>query len=252
MLKLVASRLSSSSPLTSIRSERSCVSVTRSTVSVRRLTGVSAARATTRPRPGRDDDAPRRDEQEEQAQPLERLVDLGEGSRHLDGCIRAVAEGEDAEVRAVDLDVVPEGAALPPRDGEHVVVDRKANLLAERRDDAAVGVHELHVAARLAELGPYGEEVFALHGGDDRERMRGDLPGSLLEPVVHRRAQLATRDDVDDDRREDDGEGDGDGSRDGDPCPEAHVPHRSRSAYPTPRTVWIRRGASPASVLRRR
>ena len=28
--------------------------------------------------------------------------------------------------------------------------------------------------------------------------------------------------------------------------------HRSRSAYPTPRTVWITRGSPPASVLRRR
>ena len=36
--------------VTSIRSLRSCVSLTRSTVSVRFNTGVSAARATTRPR----------------------------------------------------------------------------------------------------------------------------------------------------------------------------------------------------------
>ncbi len=209
MLKLVASRLSSSSPAhvdplgEVLRLGHTLDGVGETLDGSERCARDDEAEA------GRDDDAPRRDEQEEQAQSLERLVDLGEGSRHLDGGLRAVAEGEDAEVRAVDFDVVPEGAALPRRDGEYVVVDRKANLLAERRDDAAVGVHELHVATRLSELGPNRKEVFALHGGDDRERMRGDLPGALLEPVVHRRAQLATRDDVDDDRREDDGEGDG-------------------------------------------
>ena len=50
VLKLAASRVSSSWPLVSIRSERSPVSVTRSVASVRRRTGASAAFETARPR----------------------------------------------------------------------------------------------------------------------------------------------------------------------------------------------------------
>ena len=50
MLKLAASRLSSSVPLASIRSERSPVFVTFSVAPVSRRTGASAVRATARPR----------------------------------------------------------------------------------------------------------------------------------------------------------------------------------------------------------
>ena len=51
VLKLLARRLSSSRPSTSIRSERSPVSVTVSVASVSRRTGASAARETIRPSP---------------------------------------------------------------------------------------------------------------------------------------------------------------------------------------------------------
>ena len=81
----------------------------------------------------------------------------------------------------------------------------------------------------------------------------GDLIRALVERLVDRRAELPAGDEVDDGRREDDGERDRDGRGESDAGAEAHArAHGSRSAYPTPRTVWIRRVPPPASVLRRR
>ena len=65
------------------------------------------------------------------------------------------------------------------------------------------------------------------------------------------REQLVPHDDVDDGRRGDDRDRNRGTSQQRNPQAEAHR-YSSRSAYPTPRTVWIRRGSPSASVFRRR
>ena len=98
------------------------------------------------------------------------LFGLGERSRELDGRIRPVCEGEDAQRRAVDVDVPPERRAALARDCAHIVIDRQLQILAGGHDHLTVGSHELDVAARLAELGPDGKER-AARPLEDSERM---------------------------------------------------------------------------------
>ena len=121
-----------------------------------------------------------------------------ERSRDLNRRVRAVREREDAEVRPVDVDVLPERGAVLARDREHVVVDRELDVLPRRNEHAPVGPHELDVAARLAELGPEREVASAaLPGLDDAERLTRDLGSARLERLVDRRAELLARDEVD-------------------------------------------------------
>ena len=86
VLKLVASRPSSSSPVEvdSIRCERSRVSVTASVVSVSRRTGASAARATSRPSAAATRHPAGGDQDQEERDPVQRAVHLGERPRDLD------------------------------------------------------------------------------------------------------------------------------------------------------------------------
>ena len=76
-----------------------------------------------------------------------------------------------------------------------------------------------------------------------------DLIGARLQGRVGLAPKLVADDHEDDRRRDDDREPDGCRGDERQPGPKAHS---SRSAYPTPRTVWISRGLPPASVLRRR
>ncbi len=118
MLKLPASRLSSSFPLASIRSERSPVAVTFSVDSG------------------------------------ECVVDLGEWSRDLEGDIRRVGEREHPEVRPADRPVGEERVA-PARHLPDPVVDRNRDrLVVPRREDLAVGPDELRVDEDTSEVPP--------------------------------------------------------------------------------------------------
>src|SRR6185295_7077251 len=107
---------------------------------------------------------------------------------------------------------------------------------------------DLEVARRTAELGAGLEEglIARLEGP---QRLVLNLSGSIAKRGVERAAQLVPHDDVHRNRGEDDREGDRRCRGDGETSAKAHG---SRRAYPTPRTVWISRGLSPASVLRRR
>ena len=89
---------------------------------------------------------------EEEADAVERLLDLRERARDLHGRAGAVREREDAQVRPVDRHVVPERRACSAGDRENVVVDGKLDVLARRDEHVSVRPHELDVAARLAEL----------------------------------------------------------------------------------------------------
>ena len=105
MLKLAASRLSSSVPLASIRSERSPVFVTFSVAPVRRRTGASAVRATARPSAAASGDSDRRDDEQVGADPGKGVVDLGERAGDLHGEALRVRHGDHAHVDAGDVRV---------------------------------------------------------------------------------------------------------------------------------------------------
>ena len=108
-----------------------------------------------------------------------------------------------------------------------------------------VFLDELRIARRTAKSGATTEQQLC----DSIGRLVRDLLGSVAKGVVDLGAKLTPDDDEDDDRRQHHRQRDGDGRGQGEAGAEAHA---SRSAYPTPRTVWIRRGRPFASVLRRR
>ena len=82
-LKLAASRLSSSLPVTSMRSERSCVSLTRSTVVREALHGRERRACDEQAEQGGDDDPSERDENQEEPDAVERRLDLRQRPRDL-------------------------------------------------------------------------------------------------------------------------------------------------------------------------
>ena len=86
-------------------------------------------------------------------------------------CARTVREREDAQIRAVHRHVLPERCASLTRDGENVVADRDLELLPRRDENRSVGLDELHVAARLTELGADREIFLAALPGENAKRL---------------------------------------------------------------------------------
>ncbi len=153
--------------------------------------------------------------------------------------------------------VSSQNAARPTGgDAERAVVHGELDLLERRHAPLAGERDDLDVRARLPESRPEGEAAAAVGVRDLRDRVELELGSATLERLVHGRPQLLAGDDVHDRRREHDRERDPERRRERDARAEAHVlerpDHDSRSAYPTPRTVWISLPAPPASVLRRR
>ena len=262
VLKLAASRLSSSSPLTSIRCERSCVSVTCSAVSVSVVTGASAARATTRPRPAAIDDAAGSDQEQEEPDLLERLVRLGERPCDLHRCPRSVCEREDSEVDAVDVERRSRMLALSSLATASTSSETGNSMSCRSGDEhASVGLDELDVAASLPNSGRTARNDSPPRSREDAEWLPRDLRGPLLERFVDRCPQLLARHDVDEHRCKDDAQryGYGRGYRDagdlsGSPTRSTEVGCFSLLAEGVPHTTHgvdqARR--SPSSVLRRR
>ena len=145
--------------------------------------------------------------------------------------------------------VVPERGAPLTRDRENVVVDGEPYVLPRRQEDAAVRAYELHIAPSPTELGPNCQIGVATTARHDAQLLQRDLGCPIFERFVYRRPELLACDEVEEERRGDDRQRDRSG---GGYCYARPKRHDSRSAYPTPRTVWIRRGAPPSSVLRRR
>ena len=161
---------------------------------------------------------------------MERLLHLGERSRHLDGRVGAVREGEDAQMRPVDGDVVPERRAALAGDREDVVADRELDVLPRRDEDCPVRPDELHVASRLAELGQDREVGLTALPGNDAQPLNRDLGGARLERVVDGLAELLAGDQVHGDGCRHHRQCHGGGRADGDTSAEAHVkPREGRS-----------------------
>ena len=138
-----------------------------------------------------------------------------------------------------DIRVGGEGALAAPRDREGGLADGNPACDAARHLARAVILHDLHVDA--------GER----RGGEEDavERLVRDLRRTLAQSIVDRGTELVADEDVDGRGRKNDRERDRGGGSKREADAKAHG---SRSAYPTPRTVWISRGLPPASVLRRR
>ena len=200
--------------------------MTRSTVDRQPADGTESRTRHEQTEDGRGEDPAQRDEDQKQADPMERLLHLGERSRDLDRRVGSVREGEDAQVRPVDRDVVPERRATLPRDREDVVADRELDVLARRDENLPVRPHELHVSARLAELGQYRQVGLTALTGDDAQPLHRDLGRPRLERVVDGLAQLLARDQVHHDGCRHDGQRHGGGRPDGDASAEAHVSPR--------------------------
>ena len=145
-----------------------------------------------------------------------------------------------AGMDALDGRVADEVVRLAVRgDGPRRGVDRE-NLrpAGERRHRRARAVDQLH---RVAEDKPVVRVVWA--------RIPLDGPRVSLEAVVELRAQVAAHEQID--RQGRGGDHDGNHGRRDERQSKAEA-HGSRSTYPVPRTVWMRRGSSSVSVLRRR
>ncbi len=254
-LKLKARRLNSSRPSASMRSDRSRVAATFSLASVSRRTGASAALETSEAERDRDPDAERGDQDQEERHAVERVIDVRQRLRDLD---RVVASGrvlggggEHSNVRLADLRVAEERPLAALRCLERPASDRERLRLLERPQGGSVGADDLDVAAGPEDVAldldvaPPVRCLFYANG----LRPRRDLLRACSQPVVDLVVERVLDDEPDDRRRGDDGQRDGGCGHEGEACAKTHL---SRRAYPTPRTVWMSRGSSLASVLRRR
>ena len=96
---------------------------------------------------------------------------------------------------------------------------------------------------RIASTGPPNRS------GGRSQQGGGDGVDPLAELVVDLPAQLIAHRHVGERRHQEDDDGHG---RDAAERQSGADAHASRSTYPTPRTVWMRRGSPPSSSLRRR
>ena len=246
-LKLVASRATSSRPCTSIDAERSwvCGDVLR-----------GVGQPPDRPQRGPGDEQPERGgerdaaepgEDEPQAEVREVAVDLGERAGELHRDARRGRHGDDPHVLALHRSRRA-GASRPSRPrprGRAASTGMRPRLVRGPRR-RAVRADELHhrlLARRAASRGS---------GRAPGRRTAESLIRSAwsVEPLVDLAAELVAHADVGVARGEQHRDRDRGGRREREPHPQAHA--TSRSTYPTPRTVRIRRGSPPASVLRRR
>ena len=157
-LKLAARRPSSSRPPTSRRRERSRLPDRVSVCSVKRPIGASAVRATSVPRIAASMiPAPPISDQDQQ-QPAELVVDLGQGTGDQDGAARARGDGQDPQLSSFDRPVGEARAAAPGRDRPVGRVDRDARrrCLPAWDVDAPAHREELHVSTRPRRRAPAG------------------------------------------------------------------------------------------------
>ena len=134
---------------------RSRVAATSSVARVSRRTGASAVRATSHEaQRGRRADAAERDEDQDRAQAVERLVHFRERSRDLHGVAGSgVGNREDANVGVGDLGIAVERILRPGGDLARALVDRGVRPCPLGTYWARRPV-ELDVPAWAAELGP--------------------------------------------------------------------------------------------------
>ena len=205
----------------------------------------------------------RRGEQDREAHRRDLLGGVAEhpaGRAEVDGHLQRPAAGAErgrelAVGVAADRDLGGDRAPVARRRGEGPgeVGDGQGDGPAAEPGDRAVGGHGLgdqlrSVAASTAAMvartarrrGIEHRGLAVDESGGDRRQRAVDLGG---DPV--RRGAVAERPD----QHRDHGADEGEGQRE--PRRVRHV-HGCRTAYPTPRTVWIRFGAPAAASLRRR
>jgi len=99
-------------------------------------------------------DSPGGDDDQEQADPIERVVDLAQWARDLDRITAHVRERQHAHVRPVDARVHQEAVAISARHLADAVVDRERSGRPGRTKRLTVFTDELRVAARLSQRRP--------------------------------------------------------------------------------------------------
>ena len=136
-----------------------------------------------------------------------------------------------------------------------VAVDRDGRLVRDRAHDGAVCVEKLDESIRFGELRT-AELFVSGHAGLRRPRLvvgestlDARIVRALQQEPVGRGAQLALRADVRGVDRSEHDERERCRHREQQPDAQAHA---GRTVYPMPRIVWMSRGASSTSVLRRR
>jgi len=98
-------------------------------------------------------DPDRGDDEQVVADARERVVDLGERPRDLDGEALRVRDRDHPHVHAGDVGVREEAVPLPVRHRAHVVVHRELDLLVRKPDRVPGRAHDLEIARCPAELG---------------------------------------------------------------------------------------------------
>src|SRR6185437_6844465 len=198
------------------------------------------------PECGRNRNSATCDQDEQVLDATERMVDLGQRAGNLDCTSRPEGKRQHPKMYSTYVSVAKERATFAPSNSDHVVVDRQRHRSRRASSDVdlPVRVDALRIDRRAPELGDRGPQVFEIvkRGAEHLRRVR-------LERIVDGGPQLVADDEIDHQRRGQHRESNG-GS--GDQRETGAKAHGSRSAYPTPRTVWIRRGLPPSSVLRRR
>ena len=299
-LKLVARRLSSSRPLTSMRSRE--IACLRDALGGLREPADRCQRSArhNEPERGSDPDSRERNDDEEEAETGERLVHLGQRTRDLDGVTGLVRDGQRPDMRPIDLSL--RDNRLSPRSAtrqiERLVRSGEFDIVVELTQRVPVGLDDLDQGVRLAEALSDAEEGFPIPQRDlgqrDPENLlsaRSSSVSSICALSSPRTAKNPTTDASTTDRAtaaaapiatrarklmgrlaatERGGESgwgscpalSGRGHEGetlgfqhplaGDREPKANGADRSRRAYPTPRTVWIRRGLPSGSVFLRR
>ncbi len=224
VLKLPASRASSSPPETSIRLERSRVSATSSVARVSRRTGTSTARVTARPSAGRQPDPEQRDRDQQPAEPPERAVDALDRADDLDRDAVRVAERVHPDRDPVRVRVGEEGLRAAGGDLLDPVGDRQRDRGAARQLAVAVVADDLVVGA-AERRAVVAEDPVGGQGGELRR-----LPAQALVGLA---VELVSRGEPGGAGRERDRDRDREGDRERQPGAEAerrHRPHGSRRA----------------------
>ena len=205
--------------------------------------GYHETEASSEPDPGQ------RNQDQIGTEPVERVLDLSKRPGDLDRVARAerglVRELDHAQVGAIHLRVAEVGILLVTGYAQNAVSDRERHIRPSGTMRRPVSLDELRIALRTAKSWARTEQ----QSRDSIGRLVRDLLGSVAKGVVELGAKLTPDDDEDDDRRQHHRQGDGRRCGQREAGSKAHC---SRSAYPTPRTVWISRGRLFASVLRRR
>ena len=164
-----------------------------------------------------------RDQEQEDAHPVQRSVDLAHIAGDLQGIAGRGHERADAHVAAADFCVTEEGRAAVARSLEHFLGHRQRGVLVERPQHGSVGLHHLCVGDRREGRAGDIEIRLPIRPGALVQRGVSDLLCARLKGLVGLTPQLVAHDHEDHGGRNDDGEPDGGRCHEREAYPKAHA-----------------------------